>query len=119
MPTVQDRLAEWGRWHHSSGIHLGDPTEAAFNRMSRQGRASVRMAMITDDDALWVDKAVSELKLRSHGVDYRWEVLVRCYLWNQSQSAIARRLKLSRHTIRELLIAAENWVDARLDIADR
>ncbi len=116
VPAIQDLLYEWGRWHHSSGIHLGYPSEATFHRMSRHGRATVKAASISDDEALGVDKAVSELRTRSEGLDLRWEVLARTYLWHQSQSAIARHLRLSRHTVRDLLVQAEAWVDARLDI---
>lgn len=114
--VVQDRLTKWARWHRSSGISIGYPSEAAFHRMSRQGRATVKAAQCSDDEALGVDMAVSALRTRSEGVDQRWEVLARRYLWNQSDSAIARSLKLSRHTVKEIGIAAESWIDARLDI---
>lgn len=116
VPTVQDLLMEWGRWHHGSGIHLGYPTEAAFHRMSRQGRATVRAATITDDQAIGIDRAVSALRTRSEGVDLRWQVLAMTYLYNLSQSAISRHLSLSRHTVRDLQAQAETWVDAYLDI---
>lgn len=116
--SVQDLLSAWARWRWSGhGANVGYPSEAPFRKHMRMpGSATVAALPIEDDLALSVDKAVSQLKMRSELIegDHRWLVLTDSYLNGWVDSTIARRRKISRSTVRTARLAAENWIEGRV-----
>lgn len=109
--SVNEILTNWGKSRRMNDAHhLSYPHETPFSRLSRNAWA-VGSGSLPEDDHQLVDTAISELRTRS---DARHEVLVLAYVDGLPDGKIAQRLRQSRTKAREIRIAAEAWVEAKI-----
>lgn len=108
---VQDLLIEWAKWQsYQSGVVKGYPMETPFYRMMRS--TAVRDAMISDEVAVSVDRAVAALDKRSPTLA---KVLRMNYLNHDGYSAIGREIKESRDEVKRMLRQAETAIEYTLE----
>ena len=110
--AIQDILQAWarGRAMDDAPNHVKPP---AWTKLIRNpGGAGHRSPTLPDEDMIRVDSAVSALKERKP-IHYR--VIVYCYLYNQRDADIAKLLHGSRSWAREVRMAAEHYLEAKLD----
>ncbi|MFT5766758.1 MAG: hypothetical protein ACI9DH_000577 [Halioglobus sp.] len=114
---VSGLLTEWARWRQvNNGADVGYPHQTTFARfMKPTGGANVKPAIIDDEQAERVDRAVSRLKRRCDDGDYRYEVLTDSYLLGKQDHIIGERLKMSRSSVVGIRRAAENFIEGRID----
>ncbi|WP_144394817.1 antiterminator Q family protein [Pleionea sediminis] len=105
--TTERNLKQWGYWKRSHGIHLG------YGESALAIRKPIGYTL-TDDEALAVDKAVSELKVRTS--NSMIGSLVEDYFLEPEMSYLdlASRYKLKKPKVREMILIGVGWVDARI-----
>lgn len=116
LHDIQILLTAWARWVNLQSIDIGYPHQSPFVRLSRISGWSTRLPPLNDDMGIAVDQAVARLRKRCKGSrgDFRYTVLVRHYLGHQSDSHIARKLRIDRRQVATARTAAESWVDSHL-----
>lgn len=114
---IQDLLTAWARWRRiDSGANIGYASQTNFARhIKSTGSWLTKDALITDDMAGLVDRAVSRLRVRCSRGDHRYDVLTDYYILDMSDSAIGRRLRIDRRTVISARHAAESWVESHID----
>ena len=116
--SVQNVLSAWARWRwENHGADIGYPKQCPFRRlMLVEGEANLPAALMDDELALGVDRAVGALKVRSQSRpgDHRWVVIMDSYLGGYLDRQIAYHHRISRSTVRTARIAGENWIEGKL-----
>jgi hypothetical protein len=112
---IRTILAAWGRSKAlSDSSHLYYPSVSPYCKdMRSTGRWSSKLPNIKEENHLFVDSQVSELKTRG---DRRHSAIVLCYVYGARDIDIAKELKCSKASAREARIAGENWLDAKVEI---
>lgn len=115
---VRVALYAWAKWRlQGHGVNIDYPSQSPFARFIKStGQSNLPVPPMTDDNALRVDRAISELKQHCSGVpgDYRWCVLTDAYLNRWPHEVISKRRRIGRNKVREILTASESWIEARL-----
>ena len=121
---IQELLFAWGALRAvSSAYDIDYPHAANFARQIRNpGGATVQIRPVPESELAAVERAIGELKRRCESVpnDLRYESVTRCYLRQESkdrrltEAEVAKDLGVSKSTVRNARIAAENWIDGRI-----
>ena len=118
-PTVrmmQNELAQWGKWARSAERN---PSELICKSPSlglmrlKEGEKSHGVRIVLDDDALVaIDHLVMQLKLSRSDL-YQW--IEFHYLKGYPVAVLAQHTAVDRRNIDKYLLAAETWLDCRLE----
>jgi ribosomal protein S14 len=109
METIQDMLIAWGKGAALWDAPNGYPSRSALVTMA--GKGDIGVAGQSIGDHIRVDAEVSALRVKK---PKHYIIVERCYRRGLSDTKIARRLKMSRSAVREMRIAAEYYLEARL-----
>lgn len=112
LANTRGLLTQWGRWVRSGGS--GVSSYRCPLGMLRGG--GVPSPVITDDVALRVDAEVLALKARMPQVGQAVQIYYSRHGITYEQVARVMRMNTSRsrRTVRDLVLAGEHWLDARL-----
>ncbi|MCU4502086.1 hypothetical protein KTI78_02785 [Acinetobacter sp. WU_MDCI_Abxe161] len=118
-PTIrmmQNELAQWGKWARNASFN---PSELSYKSPSlglmrlKEGFKSKGIQVTLSDDALVaVDHLVMQLKLSRPDL-YQW--IEFHYLKGYPIVVLAAHTKVDRRNIDKYLLAAETWLDSRLE----
>lgn len=118
-PTIrmmQNELEQWGKWARNSHYN---PSELSYQSPSlglmrlKQGQKSVGVKVVLDDDALIaIDHLVTQLKFSRPDL-FQW--IEFHYLKGIPVSVLASKTKIARYKIDGYLLAAESWLDCKLE----
>ena len=108
--SITDVLERWGRSRkindaYSIGFPHATSTERAITGKGRNTEG------LPCEDHQLVDAAISELNTRG---GLRHKVLCMYYVDGKHDKMIAEKLRMSRSKAREVRIAAEAWVEAKI-----
>ncbi|MDM1334725.1 hypothetical protein HXZ93_01530 [Acinetobacter pseudolwoffii] len=118
-PTVrmmQNELAQWGKWarhasYNPSELTYTSPTYGLMRL--KEGQKSSGIQVMLDDDALVaVDHLVTQLRFSRPDL-YQW--IEFHYLKGYPIAVLASKTKVARYKIDGYLLAAESWLDCRLN----
>lgn len=119
-PTIrmmQNELAQWGKWARHASYN---PSELSYKSPSlglmrlKEGNKSIGVQVTLDDDALVaVDHLITQLKLSRPDL-YQW--IEFHYLKGYPVAVLANHTKVDRRNIDKYLLAAETWLDSRLEV---
>ncbi|MGZ7881860.1 antiterminator Q family protein [Acinetobacter soli] len=113
---MQNELAQWGKWarhasYNPSELTYVSPTYSLMRL--KEGQKSSGVKVILDDDALIaIDHLVTQLRLSRPDL-YQW--IYFHYLKGYPVTVLANISKVARYKIDGYLLAAESWLDCRLD----
>ena len=114
--VIQDLLTAWGKGRAISDPPNGYPSQAPFARLIARG--NVGLPKLPDEAHGRVDGAVSDLRLKK---PLHHAIIVKSYIGRLTDAQIARQISkaekrpTSRSTVRGIRIAAEHWIEGRLD----
>ncbi|MCU4389977.1 hypothetical protein KTH73_04450 [Acinetobacter courvalinii] len=118
-PTVrmmQNELAQWGKWarkayYNPSELNYKSPTLGLMRL--KEGVKNIGIRLTLDDDALVaIDHLVTQLKYSRPDL-FQW--IEFHYLKGYPVSVLASKTKVDRRNIDKYLLAAETWLDSRID----
>lgn len=118
-PTVrmmQNELAQWGKWarhasYNPSELTYTSPTYGLMRL--KEGVKSSGVQVVLDDDALIaIDHLVTQLKFSRPDL-FQW--IEFHYLKGIPIAVLANQTKIARYKIDGYLLAAESWLDCRLE----
>ena len=119
-PTIrmmQNELEQWGKWARNSHYNR---SELSYQSPSlglmrlKQGQKSAGVKVVLDDDALIaIDHLVTQLKFSRPDL-FQW--IEFHYLKGIPVSVLASKTKVDRRNIDKYLLAAETWLDSRLEV---
>lgn len=118
-PTVrmmQNELAQWGKWarhasYNPSELTYTSPTYGLMRL--KEGQKSSGIQVMLDDDALVaIDHLVTQLRFSRPDL-YQW--IEFHYLKGYPIAVLASKTKVARYKIDGYLLAAESWLDCRLN----
>ena len=122
-PTVrmmQNELAQWGKWarhasYNPSELTYTSPTYGLMRL--KEGVKSSGVQVVLDDDALIaIDHLVTQLKFSRPDL-FQWINFY--YLKGIPVAVLANQTKIARYKIDGYLLAAETWLDSRLEVYAR
>ena len=105
---TEEMLEAWGRWSFINGKGISIFGVIMQTKMGTVLKAAIR---ITDDEALRVDRAMGELKMRDL---LAYSILDDVYRCRQSVSALERKLGISRREIDSIIDRSIGFIDGRL-----
>ncbi|OTG94410.1 hypothetical protein B9T24_11660 [Acinetobacter sp. ANC 4654] len=118
-PTVrmmQNELAQWGKWARHASYN---PSELTYTSHTyglmrlKEGVKSSGVQVVLDDDALIaIDHLVTQLKFSRPDL-FQW--IEFHYLKGIPIAVLANQTKIARYKIDGYLLAAESWLDCRLE----
>ncbi|MBV7307283.1 hypothetical protein KVY11_01050 [Acinetobacter sp. CWB-G5] len=118
-PTIrmmQNELEQWGKWARNSHYN---PSELSYQSPSlglmhlKQGQKSAGVKVVLDDDTLIaIDHLVTQLKFSRPDL-FQW--IEFHYLKGIPVSVLASQTKIARYKIDGYLLAAESWLECRLE----
>lgn len=118
-PTVrmmQNELAQWGKWarhasYNPSELTYTSPTYGLMRL--KEGVRSSGVQVVLDDDALIaIDHLVTQLKFSRPDL-FQW--IEFHYLKGYPIAVLASETKVARYKIDGYLLAAESWLECRLE----
>ncbi|MCT8090700.1 hypothetical protein H0920_10715 [Acinetobacter sp. C_4_1] len=118
-PTVrmmQNELAQWGKWarhasYNPSELTYTSPTYGLMRL--KEGVKSSGVQVVLDDDALVaIDHLVTQLRFSRPDL-YQW--IEFHYLKGYPVAVLAQKTAVARYKIDGYLLAAESWLDCRLE----
>ena len=113
MAQIQDLLWAWSKGKAIDDAPNRLPSASAFAKLL--GRGNVGPLPLGHDEHLAVDKVVSDMKNRKKAHHY---IIVEFYLNHKTDVQIGRQMKperWSRSKVRETRIAAEHYLEAKLE----
>ena len=119
-PTVrmmQNELAQWGKWarhasYNPSELTYTSPTYGLMRL--KEGVKTSGVQVVLDDDALIaIDHLVTQLKFSRPDL-FQW--IEFHYLKGIPVAVLAQKTAVARYKIDGYLLAAESWLDCRLEI---
>jgi hypothetical protein len=110
---IQEKLLAWGKGLAMQTAPNGYPPRSPYVAdMRTSGRAMVRIAPLPDDEQQRIDGIVSGMKQTR---PERYEVICLAYITRLRDHQIAQRIRASRHAAKEIRIAAEAYLEAKLE----
>ena len=118
-PTVrmmQNELAQWGKWarhasYNPSELTYTSPTYGLMRL--KEGAKSSGVQVVLDDDALIaIDHLVTQLKFSRPDL-FQW--IEFHYLKGYPVAVLAQKTAVARYKVDGYLLAAESWLDCRLE----
>jgi len=116
--AMQNELHQWAAWARGTERNCGVkqyecPTYTMLKQAVGEGRKN-GVAVVLDDDALMaVDQLVTALKLSRSDL---YAAIHLFYLMGKSVAELAAIAGCARYTIDAQILAAESWLDSRLEI---
>ena len=113
---MQNELAQWGKWarhasYNPSELTYTSPTYGLMRL--KEGQKSSGIQVMLDDDALVaIDHLVTQLRFSRPDL-YQW--IEFHYLKGYPIAVLASKTKVARYKIDGYLLAAESWLDCRLN----
>jgi len=102
--TVEDLLMHWGRW-----VVLGSGVSCCASRENE-----IATPMITDDEALLMDRLVGRLR---HRYAESGNVIIKYYTsFDTSLMVVGKKLGFGEEKTRQLWKAGIAWIDGALEI---
>ncbi|HEJ1057385.1 TPA: antitermination protein Q [Pseudomonas putida] len=102
--TAEDLLVHWGRW-----VVLGSGVSCCASREN-----TIHDPMITDDDALFIDRLVGRLRTRYPECG---QVLIKYYTtFDTSLMQVGKKLGFGEEKTRQLWKAGVAWIDGAIDV---
>lgn len=111
ISSTESKLIEWGYWC-LSGSGLPRYTSPAFALMRDNVGSTVPTPMITDEEAMKVDRAVARLEKRDPEIG---SCIWLHFAEKRTYHGIAKRLGIGKSKAAELVKAGVAWVDGALD----
>jgi len=105
-PSIQEALILWGRGKAMADAPNGYQTPSLFHRPSRS------VLSLSPEIHSQIDQVVSALRLSK---PQHYEIICRAYVHLWRDGRIARELRRSRSWVRETRIAAEYYLEAKLE----
>lgn len=119
-PTIrmmQNELEQWGKWARNSHYN---PSELSYQSPSlglmrlKQGQKTAGVKVVLDDDALIaIDHLVTQLKFSRPDL-FQW--IEFHYLKGYPIAVLAQKTNVARYKIDGFLLAAESWIQSRLEV---
>ena len=116
LRMMQNELEQWGKWARSAHYN---PSELSYQSPSlglmrlKEGQKGSGVKVVLDDDALIaIDHLVTQLKFSRPDL-FQWIEFY--YLKGYPVAVLASKTKVDRRNIDKYLLAAETWLDSRLD----
>ncbi|MEC7118569.1 MAG: antiterminator Q family protein [Pseudomonadota bacterium] len=115
---MQRELEQWGKWAGSSERTCGVkqyvcPTYTMLRLAVGESRKSGVQIVLDDAALIAVDQLVTALRLSRPDL-YQW--VAAHYLKGCPVAALAGMTKVARYKIDGYLLAAESWLDSRLEV---
>lgn len=110
--SIQLTLMAWSRGKAIDDAPNGIRPPAWTKSIRNPGTANLSIPPLPDDEMMRVDYAISAMK---HRKPKHHSVIVLYYLEHKGDKEVARRIRGSRTMARELRIAAEHYLEAKLD----
>ena len=110
--AIQDILQAWARGRALDDAPNGVRPPGWTKSILNPGRATHRAPTLPDEDMIRVDREVSALAIRKPS---HHKVIVYCYLHHKRDGEIAKLMHGSRSWVRELRVAAEHDLEAKLE----
>lgn len=115
---MQRELEQWAAWAKSSERTCGVkqyvcPTYTMLRMAVGEGRKSGVQIVLDDAALIAVDQLVTALRLSRPDL-YQWVHFF--YLKGINVAALSQLTKVDRRTIDKYLVAAETWLDSRLEV---
>lgn len=118
-PTVrmmQNELAQWGKWarhasYNPSELTYTSPTYGLMRLKEGQQSSGVQVTL-NDDALVAIDHLVTQLKFSRPDL-FQWIEFY--YLKGYPVAVMASQTKVDRRNIDKYLLAAETWLDCRLE----
>jgi len=107
---IQTLLRAWAMGVAINRAPNGWPRQSAFAK--EMGKGNIGMPPLPDEEQQRIDRIVSDLKIPRP--DF-YEVICLSYISGLSDVKISRRLKCNRWQAREKRVAAEAYLEAKLD----
>ena len=119
-PTVrmmQNELAQWGKWarhasYNPSELTYTSPTYGLM-RLKEGVKTSGVQVVLNDDALIAIDHLVTQLKFSRPDL-FQW--IEFHYLKGIPVAVLAQKTAVARYKIDGYLLAAESWLDCRLEI---
>jgi hypothetical protein len=116
LRMMQNELEQWGKWARNAHYN---PSELSYQSPSlglmrlKEGQKGSGVKVVLDDDALIaIDHLVTQLKFSRPDL-FQW--IEFHYLKGYPITVIASQTKIARYKIDGYLLAAESWLDCKLD----
>ena len=118
-PTVrmmQNELAQWGKWarhasYNPSELTYTSPTYGLMRLKEGQQSSGIQVTL-HDDALIAIDHLVTQLKFSRPDL-YQW--IEFHYLKGIPVAVMANQTKIARYKIDGYLLAAESWLDCKLE----
>lgn len=116
---MQNELAQWGEWARATERNCGlkpyvSPAYTLLKSKMQQATYHGGCEVVLDDDALLaIDNLVGMIKLSRPDL---WQWIDYHYLKGYPVQALAAMTKTARYRIDGYLLAAESWMDSRLEV---
>lgn len=116
LRMMQNELEQWGKWARNAHYN---PSELSYQSPSlglirlKEGQKNSGVKVVLDDDALIaIDHLVTQLKFSRPDL-FQWIEFY--YLKGYPVAVLASQTKVDRRNIDKYLLAAETWLDSRLE----
>lgn len=117
LRMMQNELEQWGNWarnayYNPSELNYKSPTLGLMRLKEGVKNKGIRRTL--DDEALVaIDHLVTQLKYSRPDL-FQW--IEYHYLKGYPVSVLANKTKVDRRNIDKYLLAAETWLDSRLEV---
>jgi len=110
--AIQDILQAWARGRAMDDAPNGVKPPAWVQLIRNPGQAHHRAPILPDEEMIRIDREVSMLAIRKPN---HHKAIVYAYLHHKRDGEIAKLMNGSRSWVRELRVAAEHYLEAKLD----
>lgn len=115
IKTTEWLLINWGRWaYHNRGLSINWPSLSITEAMAhkRLGEDATPSPLISDSEALVIDKAVAELRVARPA---EGEALSRYYLSSKTTyRALGKQMGKHHQVVAELVQGGKLWIEGRI-----
>jgi len=110
--AIQDVLQAWARGRAIDDAPNGVKPPGWVQLIRNPGQAHHRAPILPDEEMIRIDREVSMLAIRKPN---HHKAIVYCYLHHKRDGGIAKLMNGSRSWVRELRVAAEHYLEAKLE----
>ena len=110
--AIQDVLQAWARGRAMDDAPNGVKPPGWVQLIRNPGQAHHRAPILPDEEIIRIDREVSLLAIRKPN---HHKAIVYAYLYHKRDGEIAKLMHGSRSWVRELRVAAEHYLEAKLE----
>lgn len=110
--AIQDVLQAWARGRAIDDAPNGVKPPGWVQLIRNPGQAHHRAPILPDEEMIRIDREVSMLAIRKPN---HHKAIVYAYLHHKRDGEIAKLMHGSRSWVRELRVAAEHYLEAKLE----